>query len=124
MRNFDRYCDEIAYTNYKDCKIHHLRVGNESCDGENCIDCFIQNFKWLNEEFKEPIKLTKVQYEILKKLKDKNAKTVQMLKNKILIHKDNLDYFLSVLGIETIEIDYDYEQLEIEDILNNCEVVE
>lgn len=108
------------------CSFAYFAKYEKRCGDIKCADCPFNNNMVLIEEtlLAEYKKITKVQHEILKKLKENNAKTVQMIKNKILIHQDNLDYFLSVLGIEIIENNLDYERLEIEDILANCEVIE
>ena len=51
------------------CDIYSVTLG-EKCDGY-CKNCFDKLFKWLNEEYKEPIKLTQTEYHILKGLEEK-----------------------------------------------------
>ena len=67
------------------------------------------------------MQLTKVQYKILKCLP--TCSKISLKNNKINIHKDNLEYFLSKIGVQIIESDCD-RQIKIKDILENCEVVE
>ena len=129
LNNFDR-----ETINDADCIGVNLRncLGMPECSkanviGIHCCDCKFNDqyevLKCLNEIYKEPItKLTKVQQEILKCLPP--CSKVSLKNNKINIHKDNLEYFLSKIGVQIIESDCDEKQIEIKDILENCEVVE
>lgn len=123
MLNVEKYKNEIA------------ELLSAKCTGEsNCKECPFDNFcsriggssnqieKWLFEECQEPIKLTKVQYEILKCLP--TCSKISLKNNKINVHKDNLEYFLSKIGVQIIESDCDEKQIKIKDILEKCEVVE
>ena len=123
MLNVEKYKNEIA------------ELLSTKCAGEsNCKECPFDNFcsriggssnqieKWLFEECKEPIKLTKVQYEILKCLPQ--CSSMQILNNEMIIHKDNLEFFLSKLGVKIIECDCEEKSIKIKEVLENCEVVE
>lgn len=122
--------------NETDCICKTLRncLGMQNCVDDNiksikihCCECKFNDqyevLKCLNEIYKEPkTKLTKVQQEILKCLPP--CSKISLKNNKINIHKDNLEYFLSKIGVQVIESDCDEKSIKIKDILENCEVVE
>lgn len=124
LNNFNK---EII--NETDCICETLRncLGMPDCCGIHCRDCKFDSqyevLKALNDIHKENnISLTKVQYEILKRLPQ--CSSIQILNNEIIIHKDNLEFFLSKLGVKIIECDCGEKSIKIKDILENCEVVE
>lgn len=122
MKNLERYYDELISCD-KSPSCHWMKkIRNGDCTGIPCKECGRNFIQWLNEEHKEPIKLTKVQYEILKCLPQ--CSSMQMLNNEMIIHKDNLEFFLSKLGVKIIECDCEEKSIKIKDILENCEVVE
>lgn len=115
--------------NETDCICETLRncLGMPDCCGIHCRDCKFDSqyevLKALNDIHKENnISLTKVQYEILKCLPQ--CSSISVKNNKMNIRKDNLEYFLSKIGVQIIESDCDEKQIKIKDILENCEVVE
>lgn len=115
--------------NETDCICETLRncLGMPDCCGIHCRDCKFDSqyevLKALNDIHKENnISLTKVQYEILKCLPQ--CSSILVKNNKMNIHKDNLEYFLSKLGVKIIECDCEEKSIKIKDILENCEVVE
>lgn len=126
VTNLEKYYDELisCYKNPNCYWLEVIKKGN--CHEMSCKKCGIDFVHWLNEEYKEnkePItKLTKVQYEILKCLAQ--CSKIAIKNNKINIHKDNLEYFLSKIGVQVIESDCDEKQIKIKDILEICEVVE
>lgn len=130
MKNFDKYMQDILIdSNEQDyqvtCWWRYKYLGERTdteCSCDDCTECQKQFFEWLNQEYKEPVKLTKVQYEILKCLP--TCSKISLKNNKINIHKDNLEYFLSKIGVQVIESDCDEKSIKIKDILENCEVVE
>ena len=122
MTNLERYYDELISCD-KSPSCHWMKkIRNDDCTGISCKECGRNFLQWLNEEHKEPIKLTKVQYEILKCLPQ--CSSMQILNNEMIIHKDNLEFFLSKLGVKIIECDCEEKSIKIKDILENCEVVE
>lgn len=122
MTNLERYYDELISCD-KSPSCHWMKkIRNDDCTGISCKECGRNFLQWLNEEHKESIKLTKVQYEILKCLPQYSS--MQMLNNEMIIHKDNLEFFLSKLGVKIIECDCEEKSIKIKDILENCEVVE
>lgn len=126
VTNLEKYYDELISC-YKSPNCYWLEVIKKgNCHEMSCKKCGMDFVHWLNEEYKEnkePItKLTKVQQEILKCLPP--CSKISLKNNKINIHKDNLEYFLSKIGVQTIESDCDDKQIKIKDILEKCEVVE
>ena len=73
MKNFDKYMQDILIdSNEQDyqvtCWWRYKYLGERtdteySCD--DCTECQKQFFEWLNEEYKEPIKLTQFEYDLL-----------------------------------------------------------
>lgn len=123
MKNIEKYYNELSSSCFNPSCHWMKKIKNDECTGMSCRECGINFLQWLNEECKEPItKLTKVQYEILKCLPQ--CSSMQILNNEIIIHKDNLEFFLSKLGVKIIESDCDEKSIKIKDILENCEVVE
>lgn len=131
LNNFDR---ETILNTDSICMTLRTCLGMPDCVDDDikkikihCCECkFNDQFevlKRLNEIYKEPItKLTKVQYEILKCLPQRSA--IAIINNKLIINKDNLEYFLSKIGVQIIESVCDEKQIKIKDILEKCEVVE
>lgn len=131
LNNFDR---ETILNTDSICMYIRTCLGMQNCVDDDtkrikihCCECKFNDqyevLKCLNEIYKEPItKLTKVQYEILKCLP--TCSKISLKNNKINIHKDNLEYFLSKIGVQIIESDCDEKQIKIKDILEKCEVVE
>ena len=108
MKNIEKYYSEFMNKSHINPNCYWFKVieGNEYCNGR----------------YKEHIKLTKVQQEILKCLPP--CSKISLKNNKINIHKENLEYFLSKIGVQIIESDCDDKQIKIKDILEKCEVVE
>lgn len=131
LNNFDR---ETILNTDSICINLRTCLGMQNCVDDDikrikihCCECKFNDqyevLKCLNEIYKEPItKLTKVQQEILKCLPP--CSKISLKNNKINIHKDNLEYFLSKIGVQIIESDCDEKSIKIKDILENCEVVE
>ena len=131
LNNFDR---ETILNTDSICMKLRTCLGMPDCVDDDikrikihCCECKFNDqyevLKCLNEIYKEPItKLTKVQQEILKCLPQ--CSSIQILNNEIIIHKDNLEFFLSKLGVKIIECDCGEKSIKIKDILENCEVVE
>ena len=97
-----------ALNNHDDCDTCPYDV--ESCEKEGC--CNYRKFiDWLLEEHKEPIKLTKFEYDLLKCYQET---------------KDNGEfvghYILKEMQYKGHFQDVDY-NLTIEEILDNCEVI-
>lgn len=126
MTNLEKYYDELISC-YKSPNCYWLEVIKKgNCHKMSCKKCGMDFVHWLNEEYKEnkePIKLTKVQYEILKCLPQNSS--IPISGNELIVHKDNLEMFMNKLGVKIIDSDNHEEKLiKIKNILENCEVVE
>lgn len=131
MKNFDKYMQDILLdSNEQDyqvtCWWRYKYLGERTdteCSCDDCTECQRQFFEWLNQEYKEPVKLTKVQYEILKCLQQDSL--ILISNNELIIHKDNLEMFMNKLGVKIIDSDnHEEKSIKIKNILENCEVVE
>ena len=131
MKNFDKYMQDILIdSNEQDyqvtCWWRYKYLGERTdteCSCYDCTECQKQFFEWLNQEYKEPVKLTKVQYEILKCLQQDSL--ILISNNELIIHKDNLEMFMNKLGVKIIDSDnHEEKSIKIKDILEKCEVVE
>jgi hypothetical protein len=108
-------------------------------NGKNCL---YNRFNWLLSEYKEPVKLTKIEYYILKWAKENTEfKYLVRLKNgnlcaysekpfkdnqhRVWANKENVNSRLSMFNdlFEFINCE-DLEPTSIEDVLGNCEVIE
>lgn len=117
-----------------------------------CDDCFFHEagnhcsnikVKWLLSEYKEPIKLRKVEYEILRYLYKRDYRYITREKSERVIafkgrpHKRDYDVWNTISGEKIGYLDlYDFSNLFqftnwedseptlIQGVLNNCEVVE
>ena len=123
MTNLERYKDEFVYMlnddsyqpplcnyfekiwTYSDCSCCPFCTKDETgCDYQKFVD-------WLLEEHKEPIKLTKFEYDLLmsyinKGYSFKNYSELKEMRNK--------GYFKGITNAS----------MKIQDILKNCEVIE
>lgn len=106
----------------------------------NCGKCFLERMRWIVSEYKEPIKLTKLEYDILKYISD-NTKHMYIVRNKSGdIYLYDLEPKKSISGnwwegrgahvMVMFNKLFQFVQWEdstptsIEEVLNNCEVVE
>ena len=125
MKNIEKYYSKFMNKSHINPNCYWFKVirGNKYCDCISCEQCGEKFLKWLNEEYKEPVKLTKVQYEILKCLKQDSL--ILISNNELIIHKDNLEMFMNKLGVKIIDSDnHEEKSFKIKDILEKCEVVE
>lgn len=116
----------------KDCFFHEA--------GDHCSNIKV---KWLLSEYKEPIKLSKVEYEILRYLYKRDYRYITREKSERVIafkgrpHKRDYDVWNTISGEKIGYLDlYDFSNLFqftnwedseptlIQGVLNNCEVVE
>ena len=131
LNNFDR---ETILNTYSICANLRTCLGMPDCVDDDikkikihCCECEFNDqyevLKRLNEIYKEPIKLTKVQYEILKCLQQDSL--ILISNNELIIHKDNLEMYMNKLGDKIIDSDnHEEKSIKIKDILEKCEVVE
>lgn len=149
MLNAERFKKEILEKSNVvfDFSISKDRHTIEKCLGvcDNCIFCNMGEHcsnvkvKWLLSEYKEPIKLSRFEHDILKYLLEKTQYRfiVREKSDNIYIYKRkpkkgigawdsstgmlNLNVFINLFPFIKWE---DSEPTEIEDVLNNCEVIE
>lgn len=153
MLNAERFKKEILEKSNVvfDFSISKDRHTIEKCLGV-CKDCFFYEagnhcsnikVKWLLSEYKEPIKLIKVEYEILRYLYKRDYRYITREKSERVIafkgrpHKRDYDVWNTISGEKIGYLDlYDFSNLFqftnwedseptlIQGVLNNCEVVE
>lgn len=121
-----------------------------SCDGlkcENCIfdeeddrdcGCNFSRMKWLLSEYKEPIKLTRTEYSLLRHVYKLNYKYIARDKNgniSVYLDEPDKDILTEFWHGKEYEITLfnnlfpfikweDKEPIRIKEVLNNCEVIE
>lgn len=120
-----------------------------SCDGLNCEDCIFDEeedcgcsflrMKWMLSEYREPVKLSRLEYEILKWAKKEGYKYIDRTSsNSVFVHankpnklnccwvsEDGNDEYLGMFNkfFQFVKWE-DSEPTSIQEVLNNCEVVE
>lgn len=151
MKNFEKWEKELlemAKTNDNLC-ISKKDNKPHKCVGMNCSDCLLKSdtapcrnmlVQWLYEEYKEPIKLSHLEFELLKRLKGEKLEYLARDKCKVYVHaygtkpqKGNLGWYtesrdcccLSLFSncFKLIKWE-DKEPYKVQDILDNCEVVD
>lgn len=153
MINGEKYRDEILNNCNGEFGLSNRIV---KCTYEECASCVFSNLnnqgdrvgcsvrriKWLLSEYKEPVKLTEIEYYILKYVKENTEfKYLVRLKNgnlctyfekpfkdkqhRVWTNKENVNSRLSMFNdlFEFINWE-DSEPTAIEDVLGNCEVIE
>lgn len=134
MKNFEKWEKEvkqiviqnkpIAVVNNKPCvcnpQCSQCRFNKNNGDMRGCI---VKGFEWLYEEYKEPIKLSRLEFELLKYFSKKYD----------YICKEEIVYFENKSNKEWVNLEDWGEDLfawlnkgefPIQNILDNCEVVE
>lgn len=154
MLNAERFKEEINKYNNEfgltdsiaDCKTlecRNCRFSHLNNSDDEIILCSTRKVKWLLSEYKEPIKLSKVEYEILRYLYKRDYRYITREKSERVIafkgrpHKRDYDTWNTISGEKIGYLDlYDFSNLFqftnwedseptlIQGVLNNCEVVE
>lgn len=151
MLNAEKYKSRILEVASND-KVFGIDTKNnkiDNCSSMNCRDCLFYTFgtisehdvnriKWLLSEYKEPIKLTRFEYEILKWLEKEGYKfIVRSPSDNIMAHdstpKKTFCGWVSENGYKSLSsfnellhfIKWeDEEPRSIKEVLNNCEVID
>lgn len=153
MLNAEKYREEILENSnvVSDFSMSKDKHTIKKCLGV-CKDCFFHEagdhcsnikVKWLLSKYKEPIKLSKVEYEILRYLYKRDYRYITREKSERVIafkgrpHKRDYDVWNTISGEKIGYLDlYDFSNLFqftnwedseptlIQGVLNNCEVVE
>lgn len=152
MINAEKYRDKLLkFIEERDAGSFSFSEGEEGdfwqCGGRRCSECgmskersncSLERLKWLLSEYKEPIKLTRLEYEILKWLEKGGYKfIVRSPSDNIMAHdstpKKAFCGWVSENGYKSLSsfnellnfIKWEDEQpTSIKDVLNNCEVVD
>ena len=124
MTNLERYKDEFVCMLKKNkitlCSCFEVLNNHDDCDTcpydvENCVEEGCCNYRkfidWLLEEHKEPIKLTKFEYDLLMSYINKGYYFKNYSELKEMRYKG---YFKGITDTS----------MKIQYILNNCEVIE
>ena len=136
IRNFDT---NVNVDKVLSCWLHRITTnsnGNNICGVVTCSECLRLSLMGLLEEYKEPIKLTRFEYEYLKVAKENeynfiardNDGCVFLYRNRP--WKDELSWDYSGKFMIVFEELFkfvkwaDEESWEIDEILSNCEVIE
>ena len=114
----------------ENCKFSSIKTG---------VLCTQTKLKWLLSEYKEPVKLSRLEYEILKWEKKEGYKYIARTSSNSLffyankpnklnycwVSKDNNDEFFGMFNklFQFVQWE-DSEPTAIDDVLNNCEVID
>lgn len=153
MLNAEKFKKEILENLGTDCLISFNKRNHkiEACTANQCLKCLFDAMrgnkscynamlKWLLSEYKEPVKLSKLEYDILKYLSD-NTRHMYIARNEngalyvfdVEPVKNNFNNLwtgrgASWLGVFNKLFQFvqweDSEPTSIEDVLGNCEVIE
>ena len=152
MLNVEKYINEILKTNNCDFAFNKRESKITNCNSEFCEDCLfnpkysnvdeplcnVLKLKWLVSEYKEPVKLTKLEYELLKFWNSKKYKYIARdSNNAVFVHHEKPSKKAEVWGsiykhhvVEEFDKLFLFVRWEdstptlIEDVLDNCEVIE
>lgn len=151
MVNAEKYRKEILENLNKDPLIsvnkHNHEI--EECTADNCLNCwfnvtrgnksrFSAMLKWLLSEYKEPVKLTKLEYELLKFWNSKKYKYIARdSSDTVYVYREKPSKKFELWGSiyeHCVEQEFDKlflfvkwedeEPTSIKEVLENCEVVE
>lgn len=152
MINGEKYRDKLLkFIEKRDAGSFTFSKGEEGnfwqCGGRPCFECgmvkersncSLARLKWLLSEYKEPVKLTRFEHDVLKYLLEKTQyrfiarernDTIYIYKRKpkkgsdaweIISGMQNLNLFINLFPFIEWE---DSEPTSIEDVLKNCEVI-
>lgn len=138
IKNFDT---DVTADEILSCWLHRITtnssVNKYNCSGLVCSECLRRSLLDLLEEYKEPIKLTRFEYEYLKVAKENGYNFITRDKdNRLFLYKNkpfkSLDEWIvaskdccrildSLFKFVKWE---DEEPYNIDELLNNCEVIE
>ena len=135
IKNHDTNSDD-----YLECWLHqittNLHDNKNSCSSFTCSECLRLSLMELLEEYKEPIKLTRFEYEYLKFAKENGYNFIARDKNNNLYLYSNKPWKAQVYwghegGTTPVFAELfkfvkwkDEEPYSIDEILSNCEVIE
>lgn len=137
IKNFDT---DVNADDILSCWLHRITTNSSvdkyNCSGLVCSECLRRSLLDLLEEYKEPIKLTRFEYEYLKFAKENEYNFIARDKSNILYgfekqptkgnatwgsRGDYVGMFKSTFSFVKWQ---DEEPYNIDELLNNCEVIE
>ena len=115
MKNIEKYYSEFMNKSHINPNCYWFKVirGNEYCNGRSCGQCGEEFLEWLNEEYKEHIKLTQFEYDII----NYHGRLSKFNDICFLMAMKNKGHFKHMNSVEKCS-------MTIKEILENCEVVE
>lgn len=143
MKNFEVYEDKIKEYDYdfaeKNGEVIKCYGTCKSCDFgiNNSGNCKYNQIKWLYEEYKEPIKLSRLEFELLKYYIEHGYQYITRDSSEALFAYDTKPckmqhHWMATENIKGIYFDdlfsfikwEDEEPINIKELLENCEVIE
>lgn len=130
MKNKEKYNDELieAFVEGNTCVFKKKFILKGHCHNRlACYECDKLTKKWLEEEYKEPIKLSKDEYIILKNIDKKYQWIARDIDDDLYLYQQNGDNFTCINMFNHLFQFVKWEDKEstnIQELLNNCEVIE
>ena len=115
MKNIEKYYDEFLNLKGVDPNCYFTQhIMKENCDNKHsCAECIKALIKWLNEEYREPIRLTQLEFDMLLIAKEHHRTLGELRKNIYFEKLQEKGYFKNVdLNMTAREV------------LEKCEVIE
>lgn len=114
MKNIEKYYEELMNAKSNcGCYWKRTMTGDGDCKGVVCDECGKEFLKWLNSEYKEKIKLTKFEFDII----NYYGKLSKFNDVHFLMSMRNKGYFKDMNSVEKCS-------MTLKEILANCEVIE
>lgn len=116
MKNKEKYFNEIleAFINKKECAFKKFNIyKRDSCIGISCDECHEMTRQWLEKEYKEHIKLTQFEYDLIMKCYEVANKNDIFNQWWILEGMKEKGYFKEVNP-----------EMKISEIAKNCEIID
>lgn len=88
MKNIEKYYDVLTEQMNFVCYINNKILKKNTCGKVPCSECNKEGLKWLNQEYKEPIKLTEDEKVILRNLPKKYKWIARDSYGRLWIHKN------------------------------------
>lgn len=120
MKNIEKYCDELLNLEGDiNCYFTECIMKEECGNKKDCDECKKDLIKWLNEEYKEPIKLTQFEYDLLMVHMSAPFDDEDEMKDT----KLSSSYIIEGMKEEGYFKDIDLE-MTLKEVLEKCEVIE
>ena len=113
MKNIEKYYNELNSSCLNPNCHWKKKIRNQECVGIPCQECGSDFLQWLNQEYKEPIKLTQFEYDMLSTTSKYHLWLGELKNGLYYIKMKEKGYFKNVDLSMTAK-----------EVLENCEVVE